>query len=156
MADVALVALARHVPWRVLPVGAAALAAALAVLVGAAAPHLPVDRLVAGSAGAAHATGLVAASAVGANLLNNLPALLLMMGAVPRLDGRLWAVLVGVNVGPVLVATGSLSGLLWLDTAKRLGVPVSARTYSRVGVRVGLPALAAATVTVLLTNRLLA
>jgi arsenical pump membrane protein len=64
--------------------------------------------------------------------------------------------LTAVNVGPVLAVTGSLAGLLWLDTVRRLGVPVDARTYSRVGIRVGLPALAAAVAVLLLTNRLVA
>lgn len=154
-ADLALVTLVRRLPWRDLPWGAAALAAALAVLVGAAAPHLGVDRLVDGPDTALHALALVGIATVAANLLNNLPALLVLMTGLTAADGRLWAVLVGVNVGPLLVVSGSLSGLLWLDTARRLGVDVDARDYSRVGARVGLPALAAASAVVVLTNRLL-
>jgi arsenical pump membrane protein len=52
----------------------------------------------------------------------------------------LWAVLIGVNMGPVLLVTGSLASLLWLDTLGRLGVVVRPRDFTRVGVRVGLPA----------------
>ena len=153
-ADIALVTLVRRLPWRDLPWGAAALAGALAVLVGAAAPHLGVDRLVAGGDTATHALALIGIATVAANLLNNLPALLVLMTGLTAADGRLWAVLVGVNVGPLLVVSGSLSGLLWLDTARRLGVDVDARDYSRIGVRVGVPALAAAGAVVILTNRL--
>ena len=54
---------------------------------------------------------------------------------------QVWALLAGTNIGPVLVITGALSGLLWRDTAKRLGVEVTARHYTAVGVRVGLLAL---------------
>ena len=43
-------------------------------------------------------------------------------------------------VSPALVLTGALSSLLWRDTATRLGVTVGAMRFTRVGVRVGLPA----------------
>jgi Na+/H+ antiporter NhaD/arsenite permease-like protein len=62
-----------------------------------------------------------------------------------------WAVLVGVNIGPTLWVTGALSTLLWQSTLSRLGHHVSAREYARHGVRAGLPALAAATVVLVLT-----
>jgi arsenical pump membrane protein len=52
-----------------------------------------------------------------------------------------WAFLGGVNFGPVLWASGSLAGLLWLDIVRREGVEVSFMEYARVGVRVGIPAL---------------
>ncbi|MBO0748226.1 MAG: hypothetical protein J2O47_07740, partial [Acidimicrobiaceae bacterium] len=56
----------------------------------------------------------------------------------------LWAVLLGVNMGPVLLATGSLASLLWLETLGRLGVRAHPRDFGRAGVLVGLPAGAAA------------
>lgn len=154
-ADLVLVAARRRVPWRALPYGAALLAAGLAVLAGAAAPQLGVDRLLGAGPvdGPLTALRAVAVGVVGANLLNNLPALLVAMPSLGGADdGRLWAVLTAVNVGPVLAVTGSLAGLLWLDTVRRLGVDVDARTYTRIGVRVGLPALTAAVVALLLTG----
>jgi arsenical pump membrane protein len=154
-ADVVLVALTRGLPRRTVPWGAAALAAALGVLASAASPNLGLHRLLDGSGPGATAR-VFAVSVLGANAVNNLPAVLVALPALGAHPGpRLWAVLLGVNVGPVLVVTGSLAGLLWLDTARRLGVPVDARTYSRVGWRVGLPALVAACVTLAVTNRLL-
>ena len=154
IADVALMAVLRSVPWRVLPAGAVLLAGGLAVLAGAAAPELGLGRLLGGAgAGAWLRVGVL--GVVGANLLNNLPALLVALPALgPRADGRLWAALVAVNMGPALAVTGSLAGLLWLDTTRRLGVPTDARAYTRVGVRVGAPALAAAFAVLLVTNRL--
>lgn len=151
IADVVLVAMIRTVPWREVPLGAAGLAAALGVLAAAAAPDLGVDRLV--SESGASTVEIFTVSVLGANALNNLPALLVALpalGAAP--EPRLWAVLLGLNLGPVLVVSGSLAGLLWLDTARRLDVPVDVRTYTRVGLRVGLPALAAACGTLHLTN----
>ena len=143
-----VVALNRAVPWRHLPAGAVLLAGALGVLVARATPHLGLDRLLAadgiGGNAAALGFGLVAANAT-----NNLPAVLAGADAVSAAD-QVWPLLVGVNMGPVLVLTGSLSGLLWRDTALRLGVPVSAGRYSAVGVKVGLPALVAAALVVAL------
>lgn len=154
VADVALVAMARAVPWRAIPCGAAGLAAALGVLAAAAAPSFGLERLLDDS-GAGSTVRIFAVSVLGANAVNNLPALLLALPALGSMpDTRLWAVLLGVNVGPVLAITGSLAGLLWLDTARRLDVLVDVRTYTRVGVRVGLPALAAACITLLVTNAL--
>lgn len=153
VADVVLVVMTRSVPWRTVPWGAAALAASLGVLAAAASPSLGVDRLLSGSGSGATAR-IVAVSALGANVLNNLPAMLIALPALePVADPRLWAVLVGVNVGPVLVPVGSLAGLLWLDTTRRLGVPVDVRLFSRVGFKVGLPVLVAATLTLVVTPR---
>jgi arsenical pump membrane protein len=52
--------------------------------------------------------------------------------------------LLGVNLGPTLVITGSLAGLLWQESARRAGVEVNAARYSSVGIRVGVPAMIAA------------
>ena len=139
----ALVILTRRLPWEHVPGGAAALALSLGTLALAAAPTLGLDHVlgVPGAGGEALTFGV---AAVGANLVNNLPALLV---AVPALDlhpSRVWAVLLGVNIGPTLWVTGALSTLLWQPTMDRLNLSVSNRRYAAVGVRVGLPALAAA------------
>jgi arsenical pump membrane protein len=49
-----------------------------------------------------------------------------------------------VNLGPLLLITGSLAGLLWQAGARRAGVEVDARRYTRVGAAVGVPAMVAA------------
>jgi arsenical pump membrane protein len=64
-----------------------------------------------------------------------------------------WAVLVGVNVGPVVLVTGALASLLWIESARAVGVDVGARRFAQVGVRVGGPALVAATLVVAWTAR---
>jgi len=58
---------------------------------------------------------LAAIAAVVSNLVNNLPATLLLLGLLPAGAGVLpvLAVLVGVNVGPNLAYPGSLATLLW-------------------------------------------
>ena len=134
--DAGLMVLARTVPWRSIPWGTAAVAGGLAVVAAAAAQR----------AGAAH--WLVAGGtweqalrgAAAANLLNNLPAFLV---ALPRTTGtdQVLALLFGVNVGPTVLVTGSLAGLLWLDAARRHGLGVGARDYARIGLVAGIPAL---------------
>ena len=87
------------------------------------------------------------AAVLGANLVNNLPAVVVSL--LPSLDAhpdRVWALLLGVNIGPTLWATGALSTLLWQSTMARLGHPVGARRYAAVGWRVGIPALLTALV----------
>lgn len=144
------VLMARNLPVRSVPVGAIVLAAAMTVLVSGALPHLDLAGWFAhgGVAGDARALlfGVVASDAA-----NNLPAVLAGSASVARLD-QVWPLLVGVNIGPVLVLTGALSGLLWRDTAASMGVDVSPRRYAAVGVRVGLPALLVASLVVLLAG----
>jgi arsenical pump membrane protein len=67
-----------------------------------------------------HGTGLpalltvAAVSAVGANLLNNLPATLIIVPVAAHSGpGAVLAMLVGVDVGPNLTYVGSLATLLW-------------------------------------------
>lgn len=152
VADVVLIGMTRWIPWRVVPVGAIALASALGVLAAAAAPHLDLDHAL-GAGGGADTLRVTGIGIVGANAINNLPAALIGLPALGADPGdRLWAFLLGVNMGPALVVSGSIAGLLWLDTTRRLGVPVDARTYFRVGARVGGPAIIAATVALLLTD----
>ncbi|MBB2941353.1 arsenical pump membrane protein [Actinoplanes lutulentus] len=57
--------------------------------------------------------GVAVLAAVLANLLNNLPATLVLLPAVSSSPGLLLAVLIGVNVGPNLTYVGSLATLLW-------------------------------------------
>jgi arsenical pump membrane protein len=142
-----LMAVTRCVPWRSLPWEAAVVGAGLAVLASSAAPRLGLDRVFTGAGvGAAARAGL--AGIVGANVVNNLPALLV---SLPYVDNTtMWALLAGVNLGPVLWASGSLAGLLWLDLVRREGLQVSFLDYTRVGVRVGLPAIVAASPWVLI------
>jgi arsenical pump membrane protein len=80
---------------------------------------------------------------VASDVSNNLPAVLTAQRALHDRT-QVWALLVGANIGPVLVISGALCGLLWRDTARNLGVHVSGRRYTHIGLRVGLPALIAA------------
>lgn len=69
--------------------------------------------------------------ALGAVALNNLPAAALLG---PHASTHSDAVLIGLNLGPNLAVTGSLSALLWFQAARRVGVRPSLWTFSRIGV----------------------
>ena len=85
---------------------------------------------------------------VASDLTNNLPAVLAGMSSLHD-RSQVWALLIGTNMGPALILSGALSGLLWRDTAAGLGVVVSPRRYSEIGVRVALPALLVAATVVI-------
>jgi arsenical pump membrane protein len=73
--------------------------------------------------------------------INNLPAAVLL---TPHPPPHARALLLGLNLGPNLAVTGSLSALLWLRVARSLGARPSVRTYSLLGLAVVPVSLAAA------------
>jgi arsenical pump membrane protein len=90
--------------------------------------------LVPSGSGTAALLGVALLGAVLANLVNNLPATLLIVplvapsGAVPVL-----AALVGINLGSSMTWSGSLANLLWRRTVRRSGGTVSSRDFHAVG-----------------------
>ena len=89
----------------------------LAIVVRAAGDHglqSAVDGLVPHGDGLLALIGIAAVAAVAANLLNNLPATLIVLPvAAAGGAGPVLAMLIGVNVGPNLTYVGSLATLLW-------------------------------------------
>ncbi|MFI1987795.1 SLC13 family permease [Actinoplanes sp. NPDC020271] len=72
-----------------------------------------IDALVPRHAGLLALLFVAGLAAVLANVLNNLPATLVLLPAAAHSPGLLLAVLIGVNVGPNLTYVGSLATLLW-------------------------------------------
>ncbi|MDX2811858.1 ArsB/NhaD family transporter [Streptomyces sp. PA03-5A] len=71
-------------------------------------------RIVPGGTGLAALLGVAALAAVLANVINNLPAVLVLLPlTAPAGPGAVLAVLLGVNIGPNLTYAGSLATLLW-------------------------------------------
>jgi arsenical pump membrane protein len=100
------------------------------------------------------APGIVQQALLGAgaaNVLSNLPAFLLAAPHTTNTD-QVLALLLGVNLGPTVLVTGSLAGLLWLESARRCGLDVGARQYVRVGLIAGIPAFVAAIAVLTLTT----
>jgi arsenical pump membrane protein len=139
-ADAVLMAMTRFVPVRDIPWGTGLVALSLGLLAGGAAARLHFGRLLAGR-GNADLLRITAVATAGANLVNNLPALLV---ALPHTGAGIWALLLGVNVGPLVLLTGTLAALLWQASLRRLDIGVSGAEFARVGGWVLLPSMAAA------------
>ncbi len=78
--------------------------------------------------------GFAALAAVLANVVNNLPATLVLVPLVASTGpAAVLAVLIGVNIGPNLTYVGSLSNLLWRSVLRRYDVPASIGEYTRLG-----------------------
>jgi len=78
--------------------------------------------------------GYAALAAVLANVVNNLPATLVLVPLVaPTGPAAVLAVLIGVNIGPNLTYVGSLSNLLWRSVLRRYDISASVGEYTRLG-----------------------
>jgi arsenical pump membrane protein len=79
---------------------------------------------------------IAAISAVAANLVNNLPATLIILPVVAASGpGAVLAMLVGVNVGPNLTYVGSLATLLWRRIVHAHDQETDIGEFTRLGVR---------------------
>jgi arsenical pump membrane protein len=85
-----------------------------------------------------------------ANLTNNLPAYLVVEPFAESTD-RLVTALVAVNVGPMLLAWGSLANLLWLRACRSRGLDISLLRFGLEGLLVVPLAVAAGVVVVWLS-----
>jgi arsenical pump membrane protein len=106
----------------------------------------PVRAMVAGSA----------VSALGSNIVNNVPMTLLMMSLFPRVDGAArealaYGTLLGANIGPTLTTYGSLATILWLNVLRKRGLHIETRDYLRIGVLTMPVVLVSATMALWLT-----
>src|SRR5206468_7589444 len=90
--------------------------------------------------------GATALAAVLANVLNNVPALLVLLPAAAAAGPEtVLAVLIGVNAGPNLTYTGSLATLLWRRTLHAHAETTDVVQFTRLGLLTVPPALAACT-----------
>ena len=143
----------RLVPWRL-----AVLVLSLALVVETALRHGGgrVVRAVVGSGGGLG--DLLQVAGVGAaasNLVNNLPAYLVIephvvpdggasvasgSASASGGDPRLFALLLGTNLGPLVLLWGSLATLLWRERLRARGLDVSARQFATFGL-IGVPVI---------------
>jgi len=87
---------------------------------------------------------IVFGSTAAANLINNIPAVMLAIAALktaPGLPAALAlplysAVLVGTNLGPNLTLSGSLATMLWFLVVRHQGHELAAGEFFRVGIRI--------------------
>lgn len=114
------------------------------------------SALLPAGAGLAALLGVAAVAAILANLVNNLPATLVLAPLVaPAGPVAVLAVLIGVNIGPNLTYAGSLSNLLWRRVLRRYGVRAGVGEYTRLGLCTVPPTLLAAVLALWAGARLL-
>ncbi|MGO9409169.1 MAG: ArsB/NhaD family transporter [Spirochaetia bacterium] len=80
-------------------------------------------------------------TALGANLINNVPMALVMISALhglphgtPGYESLAYAAMFGADLGPNLTTIGSLATILWLLILRRKGLEVSTLEYFKLGV----------------------
>jgi arsenical pump membrane protein len=99
---------------------------------------------------------IAAVAAVLANVVNNLPATLVLVPLVaPSGPVAILAVLIGVNIGPNLTYVGSLSNLLWRGVLRRHNVEAGIGEYTRLGLCTVPTALVAAVLALWASARML-
>ncbi|MCU1373115.1 MAG: Citrate transporter [Actinomycetia bacterium] len=132
---------ARFVPWRSVPLATAAGVLALGGLAAFLMRDVDLHRL-ATADGPLGVVVVATLTAAVANIVNNLPAVLVVVQGVGHPAPGLWPALLGVNMGPFVLVTGALSSLLWLRATGS-----TAREFTSAAVRVVGPAFVAAVAT---------
>jgi arsenical pump membrane protein len=92
-----------------------------------------VGRLVPDRGGPLGLLAVAVLAAVLANVVNNLPATLMLTPLVAHSPGLVLAVLLGVNIGPNLTYVGSLATLLWRQILHARDHPPAAGEFLRLG-----------------------
>jgi arsenical pump membrane protein len=110
---------------------------ALGIVVGAVTGNglaTALGYLVPGGTGLQALLAIVALAAVLANVINNLPAVLVLLPlTAPAGPGAVLAVLVGTNIGPNLTYAGSLATLLWRRIVHEHDADVDIKEFTRLG-----------------------
>jgi arsenical pump membrane protein len=115
-----------------------------------------VDSLLPSGEGLLALLGATAVAAVLANLVNNVPAMLVLLPAAAAAGpATTLAVLIGVNAGPNLTYTGSLATLLWRRVLHERGHGPDLGEFLRLGALTVPPVLAGATVALWLAVKVL-
>ncbi|MEU6258397.1 SLC13 family permease [Streptomyces sp. NPDC047043] len=92
------------------------------------------DHLLPDDSGLPALLGVAALAALLANLINNLPAVLVLLPLTAAGGpGAVLAVLLGVNIGPNLTYAGSLATLLWRRIVHRHEQDVDLKEFTRLG-----------------------
>ena len=133
---------AGHAPWAILPFIAGLLVlvqglenAGITGLLGAGLVHVATQGTLPG------VLSMTFGAALGANLVNNVPAASIIAAAIHQGQiqpfalrrGLVYAGIFGCDVGPNLTILGSLSTMLWLVMLRRRGLQVTAWQYIRIG-----------------------
>ncbi len=96
---------------------------------------------VAGNSALSSIALFAAGTALGANLINNVPMALVMISTLDAIRstavghaGLIYATILGADLGPNLTTVGSLATMLWLLILRRKGLEVSTLEYFKLGI----------------------
>lgn len=144
------VARVRRIPWNIVPFIAGLLVLVQGLENAGATDWLATQLVsIAGHGRFAGVFAAVIGSALGANVINNLPMATVMASTIRRAQvqplllrrGLVASVIFGCDVGPNLTALGSLSTILSLMLLRRKGLWVTSWDYMRVGLIITPPML---------------
>jgi arsenical pump membrane protein len=124
--------------WRAADVPFLAFVLALGIVVAAVTENGlagALQRVIPAGASLPALLGTAALAAAAANVINNLPAVLVLLPLAARSAGpaALLAVLVGVNIGPNLTYAGSLATLLWRRVLREHDAEPDVGEFTRLG-----------------------
>ena len=115
-----------------------------------------VTRMLPGGSSLLTLLAIAGIAAALANLVNNLPAVLVLLTAVAGgPSGRVLAVLIGVNIGPNLTYAGSLATLLWRRILRERDHRLDLGEFTRLGLLTVPAGLCVATVALWAALRLI-
>ncbi|WP_436326931.1 SLC13 family permease [Brevibacterium sp. FAM 27836] len=120
----------RLVPWQTVGIAASLFVIVEAIHVQGCVAAL--DTAVGQGEGLFDLLRIAAIGALGANAVNNLPAYL-SLSAFTDTPLRLGALLIGVNLAPIITPWGSLATLLWHQRLTAMGVEISWRKFAMLG-----------------------
>jgi arsenical pump membrane protein len=137
------------VPWRMV------LAVAALFVVIDAALQLGLQPVLASLAGEgtspADLTRVAGAGALAANAVNNLPAYIALESVTSDAPARLMALLIGVNVAPLVTPWASLATLLWAQRCRARGIQISMKSLAVQGLLCAVVSAGLALVTLVAT-----
>ncbi|GGC86569.1 arsenic transporter [Tersicoccus solisilvae] len=136
------------VPWRILLLTGALFVAVETV--HARGLDAGLQAAAAGGRDAGSLAVLAGLAAVSANVANNLPAYLLLEPAAGTDAARLLALLIGVNVGPLITPWASLATMLWHRRLSTLGEPVGWGGFAATGALIAVLTVSAGTLALVL------
>jgi arsenical pump membrane protein len=139
------------VPWRLL-----VFVSGLFLVVGTLSEHglsSALKSVIGADPGGEGAWRAAATGGVLSNLINNLPAYVAGEQAIPAANHtQLLALLIGTNVGPIVLPWASLATLLWLERCRAAGVQVRWRRFLGTGAVTAAVALVASIAALLVTG----
>jgi len=138
--DLALVVLTGWIPWRGVPLATIVAVGAVGLLAGAVITPRVVESILPGDGIGGMAVTVVMGTGL-ANVVNNLPAVLVVTAGSSSMSWTVWGWLAGVNVGAALLPLGALANLLWLRIIRAEGIKVGFREYANLTVPIVVPAL---------------